>query len=128
MDNQNQDQNLAKIKLTGLWKKTAKNGNMYLAGPLSGSSMLMVFPNTNKNGERDPDYLCYLFPKIKRDQPEGQDSFAQPAQAPSHEQQNQMYQQPAAQPAPVPQFQQAAPVQAPVHQQPAPPSDADIPF
>lgn len=61
------DQVDAKIKLTGLWKKTASNGNVYLSGPMSGSSVLMVFPNTRKNGERDPDYLCYMYPRVKKD-------------------------------------------------------------
>ena len=49
-----------KIKLTGLWKNTGKNGKIFLSGRLNGASSLMIFPNEFKKGEKDPDYICYL--------------------------------------------------------------------
>ena len=101
MDDQQQPP--AKIKLTGMWKKTAANGSVYLSGPLSVTSQLMIFPNTRKEQEKEPDYFCYLYPRQTRDrsqdmptQPQAQgQAQAQPHQGfPAANHQQQMQQQP----------------------------------
>ena len=57
---------MEKIKLTGLWKSTDKSGNTYYAGNLSPTVRLLVFKNTYKQGERDPDLVAYLVPAEKK--------------------------------------------------------------
>lgn len=51
-----------KIPLTGLWKKTTKNGMEFLSGNLSPKASLLIFPNGYKQKETDPDYYIYLAP------------------------------------------------------------------
>jgi hypothetical protein len=59
----------AKIKLTGLWKQESKDGESYLAGKISPSMRLMIFPNQFKKTDADPDYVAYMTPAA--DQAEG---------------------------------------------------------
>ena len=58
--------NTTKLKLTGLWKNTDKNGKAYYAGSLSPTVRLLVFTNSFKEGERDPDLVVYLVPAEKK--------------------------------------------------------------
>ena len=55
-----------KLKLTGLWKNQDKNGETYLAGNLTPTARLVIFPNGFKNGDRDPDLIAYLVPAEKK--------------------------------------------------------------
>ena len=57
---------MEKIKLTGLWKSTDQSGATYYAGNLSPSVRLLVFKNTFKKTERDPDLVVYAVPAEKR--------------------------------------------------------------
>ncbi len=57
---------MEKVKLTGLWKNTDKNGQAYYAGNLSPTVRVMVFKNNFKQGERDPDLVVYLVPSEKK--------------------------------------------------------------
>ena len=49
------------VKITGLWKRHDRKGNMYLGGNLSSSCSLLIFPALKENGggEFDPDYVAY---------------------------------------------------------------------
>ena len=58
------------IRLTGLWRGESKAGETYLAGSLSPSSRLLILPNTHKRKESDPDYVAYLAPQEKKEEPE----------------------------------------------------------
>ena len=55
------------IRLTGLWKNKAKDGNTFLSGNLKGISSLLVMPNTFKKKENEPDYIVYIKPSEKKD-------------------------------------------------------------
>jgi hypothetical protein len=55
------------IRLTGLWKNKAKDGNTFLSGNLNGISSLLVMPNTFKKKENEPDYIVYIKPSEKKD-------------------------------------------------------------
>jgi len=59
------DSNL--IRLTGLWKGRSKKGTDYLSGSVSPSSKLLIFPNSSKSKESDPDYVAYLAPNRKEE-------------------------------------------------------------
>lgn len=51
--------NLTKVKLTGLWKRTDKNGQDFMGGSLSPVLTMMVFPE-KKYTEKSPDYAAFL--------------------------------------------------------------------
>ena len=57
-----------RIKLTGLWKNTDRNGNTYYAGSLGPTVRLLVFKNSYKKEEREPDLIVYLAPAEKREE------------------------------------------------------------
>ena len=46
------------IKLGGLWERRGKNGPFW-AGKL-GNANVMIFPNTRKRGEDDPDFEMFI--------------------------------------------------------------------
>lgn len=48
------------IKLTGLWKQTKPNGEEYLSGKMNRGAKLLVLPNRNKRGPKDPDYDLFV--------------------------------------------------------------------
>jgi len=48
------------IKLTGLWKKEGKDGNVFFQGKLSYNTNLLLFKNQYKNSEKDPDLILYI--------------------------------------------------------------------
>lgn len=56
------------VFLTGMWKNTDKNGNLYLSGKLSGRTMCWAFKNNKKAKETDPDYYLYMSPIEKREE------------------------------------------------------------
>lgn len=51
-----------KVKLTGLWRGQLKDGGQYLSGRLSPTSKLLIYPNTYKKTDKDPDYIAYMAP------------------------------------------------------------------
>ena len=51
-----------KFKLTGLWSKETKNGEQYLSGDLGPTARILVFKNSFKQGDREPDWVLYLAP------------------------------------------------------------------
>ena len=57
---------MEKIKLTGLWKNTSKDGQTYYAGSLSPTVRVLVFKNTFKKGEKEPDLVLYLAPNDRQ--------------------------------------------------------------
>ncbi len=61
------------LKRTGaLWKKTDKNGKEYLAGQIDfgalGVSAIMIFENTYKEKENQPDYTLHIVNDIVPDE------------------------------------------------------------
>ena len=56
------------IKLTGLWKKEGKEGNVFFQGRLSYSTNLLLFKNQYKNSEKDPDLVLYIGKAEKKEQ------------------------------------------------------------
>ena len=56
------------IRLTGLWKETAKDGKTYLSGTL-GAVKVLVFANEKKAKDGDPDYNLVLAPREEREKP-----------------------------------------------------------
>lgn len=63
-NDQNQQRDL--IFLGGLWLNTSQSGNRYMSGGLGIGANVMIFKNTRKAKDTDPDYMLYLAPK-KRD-------------------------------------------------------------
>ena len=57
------------IKLTGLWQNEDKNQNKYLSGSL-GSAKILIFKNTYKEKDNQPDYIMYAAAKPKKDEGE----------------------------------------------------------
>jgi len=55
------------IKVTGLWKSEDRNGNLVLSGNLNGNARVVIFTNTFKESEKEPDYIMYLGKNEKRD-------------------------------------------------------------
>jgi hypothetical protein len=51
--------NALMIKIAGLYEKTSAKGNRYFVGRLNGARLLM-FANTEKQGEKDPDWHLYV--------------------------------------------------------------------
>ncbi|MCJ7525848.1 MAG: hypothetical protein MUP71_11620 [Candidatus Aminicenantes bacterium] len=54
------------ITLTGLYKKTDRNGREFLSGEL-GNSKIFVFPNENKKFTGQPDFFLSLGQRILPD-------------------------------------------------------------
>lgn len=66
---------MEKVKLTGLWKHTDKNGSVFLNGSLNNLVNLTIMPNTFKTSsdKNSPDYIAYISPKEpKKEQPKRQ--------------------------------------------------------
>jgi len=61
----------AKIKLTGLWEETSKDGKSYLSGTMMPGAKLLIFPNGFKKKPNDPDYVAYLESSKESDQDDG---------------------------------------------------------
>jgi hypothetical protein len=57
------------IRIAALWKNTSREGEAYLSGYL-GDARLYIFKNKFKEeGTRQPDYLCFVKAKERRDDP-----------------------------------------------------------
>lgn len=68
------------IKLTGLWKGKARDGNQFLSGNLTYTTKVLIFANKFKESENDPDYHLYISLKKqkKAEQLEVKDSEEEP--------------------------------------------------
>ena len=80
MMDSSQEQKSDMLSIMGMWENTDKRGNKYLSGNLGGIRVL-IFKNTYKQGEREPDYRLYI---AKRQQQEGA-SYSANTQASSGE-------------------------------------------
>ena len=74
-----------KVKLTGLWDNVTTKGETYMKGSL-GVAKLLIFKNSFKEKETDPDWNLFLAPKEKKpdeqpEQPEQQPPPPLPPQA-----------------------------------------------
>ena len=49
-------------KLARLWKRTTKDGRVYLSGPMTKITRLVVIENNKKKDDGDPDYYAYVMP------------------------------------------------------------------
>ena len=56
------------LKVTGLWQSNDKNGNMVLSGNLNGNARIVIFANTHKEAENQPDFNMYVTKNEKRDE------------------------------------------------------------
>ena len=56
------------IRLTVLWRKVDRNGNEYLAGPLTSEVGLAVFFDQNRKTDKSPDAHVYLLPQRKAEE------------------------------------------------------------
>ena len=63
MSEQNKER---RILLSGLWLNEAQSGQKYFSGSLGVSGKLLVFKNSKKEKEQDPDYSLYLVPKAPK--------------------------------------------------------------
>lgn len=50
-----------------LWKRKDKNGKVYLAGPMTRLTRLVVLKNDKKKRDSDPDYVAYVLPNRAMD-------------------------------------------------------------
>jgi len=78
LDDNSQDGKKGLVRVMGLWENTDKRGNKYLSGNLGGSVRVMIFANSFKQGEREPDYIAYV---SQRSQEERQGGNAAPRSA-----------------------------------------------
>ncbi len=49
-------------KIARLWKHKNKKGKVYLAGPMSQITRLVIVENDRKKEAKDPDYYAYVVP------------------------------------------------------------------
>lgn len=61
------------IEITGLWASDDKNGNTMLSGYL-GNAKVLIFANTFKQNEKEPDFRMYV---AKKDKPQEQSNNTQ---------------------------------------------------
>lgn len=54
------------IELSGLWLNESKDGQKYFSGSL-GRARLIIFKNTFKKEEKEPDYLLYIDERTKKE-------------------------------------------------------------
>lgn len=67
-----------KVRLTGLWKKEPKGGgDSYLEGAISPTSRLLIFHQTERKSDKEPEYVAYLAPARPKEQRKeaGSDEF-----------------------------------------------------
>ena len=62
-----------RIKLSGLWLNESKAGEKYFAGSLGSNGKLLIFKNSKKSKDTDPDYTLYMVPKAPKPDPANQD-------------------------------------------------------
>ncbi len=58
------------IKITGLWKGKDKKGNPYFSGYM-GNAKVLIFKNTYKEKDNQPDYNMFIAPKKEQAQGSG---------------------------------------------------------
>lgn len=66
-----------RIKICGLWKKTASNGEYYLTGKW-GDVYITIFKNGFKETENQPDWILYHTPVRGGRKPEERDQEFKP--------------------------------------------------
>tara|TARA_Y100000310_G_scaffold271169_1_gene285536 strand:- start:2409 stop:2633 length:225 start_codon:yes stop_codon:yes gene_type:complete len=54
------------LKLGGLWKNTDKNGNEYFSGNYTYGTKLLIYINTFKERDNEPDYILYITKQEKK--------------------------------------------------------------
>lgn len=54
------------LKIGGLWSNKDKKGNEYFSGDFTFGTKILIYKNTYKEKESDPDYVAYLSPKQKK--------------------------------------------------------------
>jgi hypothetical protein len=62
------------IRIGGLWKNETATGTV-LSGNLAGDCRVVIFKNTRKEKENQPDYIMYFSPK-RRDEGYGEGGSA----------------------------------------------------
>ncbi len=62
------------IKLTGLWKKDAKDGSTFYQGKLGLGANILIFKNKYHEKDSDPDLVLYIAKAEKRDAPAKDDA------------------------------------------------------
>lgn len=55
------------IKVTGLWQSEDRNGNMVLSGNLNGNARIVIFFNTHKEADNQPDFNLYITKNEKQE-------------------------------------------------------------
>ena len=55
------------MQVSGLWKNTSANGDMYLQGKLGNSVRILIFKNKYKTADNQPDYQIYFAPVERRE-------------------------------------------------------------
>ena len=55
------------MQVSGLWKNTSANGEMYLKGKLGPNVQILIFKNKFKTAENQPDYQIYFAPVERRE-------------------------------------------------------------
>ena len=58
---------MERLKLTGLWRGKDRNGETFYSGSVNPTVRLMIFKNSYKKEDRDPDLIAYLVPAEKKD-------------------------------------------------------------
>ena len=48
------------IKLGALWRKTSKDGGIYLSGSINESTRVIVLPARERKSDKSPDYYLFL--------------------------------------------------------------------
>ena len=62
----NERKGIKMIRLTGLWKKSGKDGETYLTGNV-GLGRFLIMPNAYKKNEKDPDYHLLVATNQKKE-------------------------------------------------------------
>lgn len=110
---------MAKIKVTGLWRKNGQSGDYY-TGSAGHTTEYVLFPNSYKKTDKDPDYVLYLSEKLKPELAPEQKPQAQakpkvtPRQAPPNKAPNATRRAPP--PAEIPNFDDANEIPWPEHE------------
>jgi len=56
------------LKMGGLWLNKDKNGNEYFSGDFTNGTKILIYKNTFKEKENQPDFQYYLSAKQKKDE------------------------------------------------------------
>lgn len=61
------------LRICALWKGQTRNGDDFYRGRLNGGIRVLVFTNTNKRTDKDPDATIYFAPVEDDDKDGGKD-------------------------------------------------------